>query len=628
MPKPAAIRRKCVPFLIFLFMLPFSLTHAQQNVTVRVSRPITDDFPRITLYLSVTDGAGEHISGLSASNFSVFENDALQLDHTITEEQVGTRQVFVINTTADMKVRDSLGRSRFELARQALLSWWRTPAASVIDVDDLRLVTAEGILLSHTRSTADLAATLDEFTPTYDENRSGYDTLLRALDVALETPSHPGMPTHVVFLTPLMRIPQDVSISNIITRARMSGIVIHPVLFGQAENMEQPEAEPLRQLAEATGGQFLLFDPNQGLSELAEKILAQRAEYKLTYPSNVISSGSHLVQIRLTDADLEVYSEIQTFEINVMPPDVAFIQPPDQITRETDEAGLTMEELPPTSRTLQLLITFPDGHPRTLRQSQLVVDGEIVAVRDQEPFDYLDWDLSKYLQSQAHTIQAVVEDSLGLQGVSIELPVSIEVNTPPRGLSSLRSAVGPVIGAVFILILGIAVSTMILSGTRTQTAAAAETKQGSSVLRQHLKRAGYRKQAAPQEVEARLVLLDDDDTDLDAIPLTGGDVILGRDPSMTPAPLLDPSVSNLHARLIRQAGGNYLLKDQGSEAGTWVNYEEVSEEGRILSHGDLIHIGRVKMRFLQSAPPPPATIRIYPSATNPSTAVHSQGRQT
>ncbi|MEJ2562173.1 MAG: hypothetical protein P8Z42_05725, partial [Anaerolineales bacterium] len=451
MPKPAAIRRKCVPFLIFLFMLPFSLTHAQQNVTVRVSRPITDDFPRITLYLTVTDGAGEHISGLSASNFSVFENDALQLDHTVTEEQVGTRQVFVINTTADMKVRDSLGRSRFELARQALLSWWRTPAASVIDVDDFRLVTAEGILVSHTRSTVDLAATLDEFTPAFEESSNGYDILLRALDIALEAPSHQGMPTHDVFLTPLMRIPQDVSISNIITRARMSGIVIHPVLFGQAENMEQPEAEPLRQLAEATGGQFLFFDPKLGLSGLAEKILAQRAEYKLTYSSNVISSGSHLVQIRLTDADHDVYSEIQTFEINVMP----------------GEANLTLEELPPTSRTLQLLITFPDGHPRALRQSQLVVDGEIVAVRDQEPFDYLDWDLSEYLQSQAHTIQAVVEDNLGLQGVSIELPVSIEVKTPPRGLSSLRSAVGPVIGAVVVLILGIAVSTVILSGTHS-----------------------------------------------------------------------------------------------------------------------------------------------------------------
>ncbi len=626
MSRPVTTRRLCIPLLLLLFMLPFSLTYAQQNLSVRVSRPITDDFPQITLYLSVTDGAGEHIAGLSALNFSVFEDDALQLDHTVTEEQVGTRQVFVINTTADMKVRDSLGRSRFDLVRQALFSWWRTPAASLIDVDDLRLVAAEGILVSHTRSTADLAATLDEFTPAYPDDLSGYDILLRALDVALEAPSHPGMPTHVIFLTPLMRIPQDVSISNIITRARMSGIVIHPVLFGQAASIEQPEAEPLRQLAEATGGQFLLFDPNLGLSDLEEKILAQRSEYKLSYPSNVIASGSHLLQIRLNDVDLEVYSEIQTFEITVMPPDVAFIQPPDQITRETDKASMTLEDMPPTSRGLQLLITFPDGHPRAVRQSQLVVDGEIAAVREQEPFDSLEWDLRGYLQSQSHTIQAVVEDSLGLQGVSIELPVSIEVKTPPRGLSSLRSAIGPVVGAVVILILGIAISTVILSGARPQTAATAETRQNASALRQHLKRAGFRKRTTPQEAEARLVLLDNDDTELDAIPLTGVDIILGRDPSMTPAPLLDPSVSNLHARLIRQAGGNYLLKDQGSEAGTWVNYDEISAEGRILSHGDLIHIGRVKMRFLQSALSTPTTVRIYPSAIDSPASIQSKGR--
>jgi hypothetical protein len=626
--KPGMTRSACLALFLFFFLLPFSLTHAQQVTNLRTSRPITDDFPQITVYLAVTDGAGGHVSGLSAANFSVLENETLLLGHTVIEEQVGTRQVFLINTTADMKVRDSLGRSRFDLARQALLSWWQTPAASLVGIDDLRLITAEGILITHTRSAADLAATLNEFSPSFDESISGYDILLRALDVTLEAPSHPGMPTHIIFLTPLMRIPQEVAISNIITRARMSGVVIHPVLFGHAENMEQPEAEPLRQLAEATGGQFILFDPKQGLNDLGEKILEQRSEYKLTYPSKVIASGSHLLQIRYSDADLEVLSEIQSFDVTVMPPDVAFIQPPDRITRETEEANIIPEDMPPTSQTLQLLITFPDEHPRALTRSQLIVDGEIVAERHQEPFDSLEWNIRNYLDSQSHTIQAIVEDNLGLQGVSIELPIFIEVNSPPRGLSSLRSAMGPVIAAVAVLILGITISAVIISGKRIPATAPAEAKENTATFRQRLKRAGYRKELTPQQAEAQLVLLDQDNTEVGAIPLSGTDFILGRDPSMTPAPLLEPSVSNLHARIIRQAGGNYLLRDQGSEAGTWVNFNEITEEGRILSHGDLIHIGRVKMRFLQSKPPSPATIRIYPAESDSHDSTHSQERPT
>ncbi|HEY69596.1 MAG TPA: FHA domain-containing protein [Anaerolineae bacterium] len=91
---------------------------------------------------------------------------------------------------------------------------------------------------------------------------------------------------------------------------------------------------------------------------------------------------------------------------------------------------------------------------------------------------------------------------------------------------------------------------------------------------------------------------------LQAIPLTGAELNLGRDASLAAFPIEDPSVSPLHARLIRSASGRYLLRDQGSVAGTWVNYEAVSEQGRELKHGDVIHLGRVAFRFQLKNPPP------------------------
>ena len=37
--------------------------------------------------------------------------------------------------------------------------------------------------------------------------------------------------------------------------------------------------------------------------------------------------------------------------------------------------------------------------------------------------------------------------------------------------------------------------------------------------------------------------------------------------------------------------------DEGSIAGTWINYTPVSRNGADLEHGDIIHIGRTGFRF-------------------------------
>jgi predicted component of type VI protein secretion system len=38
-------------------------------------------------------------------------------------------------------------------------------------------------------------------------------------------------------------------------------------------------------------------------------------------------------------------------------------------------------------------------------------------------------------------------------------------------------------------------------------------------------------------------------------------------------------------------------------AGTWVNYEPVTREGRRLAHGDRIHLGQLLYRFDLNQPP-------------------------
>jgi pSer/pThr/pTyr-binding forkhead associated (FHA) protein len=69
--------------------------------------------------------------------------------------------------------------------------------------------------------------------------------------------------------------------------------------------------------------------------------------------------------------------------------------------------------------------------------------------------------------------------------------------------------------------------------------------------------------------------------------------------------------------LIRQADGSYLLRDQGSTAGTWVNYQPLDEKGISLQHGDIIHFGMAEFRFELAAPPEPRAITVMQEGEQP-----------
>jgi hypothetical protein len=87
------------------------------------------------------------------------------------------------------------------------------------------------------------------------------------------------------------------------------------------------------------------------------------------------------------------------------------------------------------------------------------------------------------------------------------------------------------------------------------------------------------------------------------IPVLEKDMTFGTDPVQSVHVLDDPSISPLHARIKRTPEGGFLIYDHGSVAGTWVNYEPVTREGRPLIHGDRIHFGQLMYRFDLSQPP-------------------------
>jgi hypothetical protein len=286
----------------------------------------------------------------------------------------------------------------------------------------------------------------------------------------------------------------------------------------------------------------------------------------------------------------------------------------------------------PAHESIEVLIEFPDGHPRALKRTTLYVDGQEVDQNTSEPFETFKWDLSTYEKSGQHEIVVEAEDMLGLKKSSMGIPVSLTVVQPPRGVQALlaryRSYV--VFGAIGLA--GLALVLILVSsrlGGKLFKKRREKRKQFEDPLTQPIvaviepptspikkpktlpRRAGWLRlqsvQKVPRLPEAPAYLKrltnGGEPASMVPIPVLEKDMTFGTDPVQSVYVLDDPSVSPLHARIKRAPDGDFLIYDHGSVAGTWVNYEPVTREGRRLAHGDRIHFGQLMYRFDLSQPP-------------------------
>jgi hypothetical protein len=101
--------------------------------------------------------------------------------------------------------------------------------------------------------------------------------------------------------------------------------------------------------------------------------------------------------------------------------------------------------------------------------------------------------------------------------------------------------------------------------------------------------------ASDEESKAYLEPLENAPEHQALIPLSSGNVTLGRDPRLVQIPFNERSVSRLHARII-ETDGAYRIYDEGSASGTYVNFERISLTPRVLNDKDDVHFGRVSQR--------------------------------
>lgn len=86
------------------------------------------------------------------------------------------------------------------------------------------------------------------------------------------------------------------------------------------------------------------------------------------------------------------------------------------------------------------------------------------------------------------------------------------------------------------------------------------------------------------------------------ISLTGPELTIGKGADCQ-IKITDPGVSRHHAKLL-QLGDSWLIEDNGSANGTFVNFtRKAAGERTTLSNLDVVFIGRTVAKFFETAPP-------------------------
>lgn len=602
-------------FLLSSFLFPLS-SFAQTSAYAEIGIPDASAFPKISTVLDVYDASGQFVGGLKPSTLVALEDGNPRQVQELTEGPVGAQIVIGVNPGPALDVRDGQGISRYQQVQQMLGGWAQSRPADA--GDNLSLVTIAGPLIAHTTPEAWLAS-FAAFQPDFRATTPNIRSLALTLDAALVPVPQVGMKRAVLFITPHMEDPAlEIALTEIATRALASHTRINIWLVDGEQFFEHPSALLFQTLAAQTGGGYMAFSGRETLPDPETYFASLRRVYHLTYASAITTSGDHALSVDVSLGEVSVSSAPQTFSLNVQPPNPIIAALPAQLTRTApSDDPYNAEVLVPAEQPLEIFFDFPDGHPRPIVRAALFVDGKLAAENTSGALDQFTWDLRGYIASGQHILKVEATDSLGLTGESLSLPVTVTVVKPPSGLVALVEQYRPIIVWGVVALAGL-IFLSILFGSRlslSRRKRKAQRRQFADPLTQPVsavtelptgKQKTTRRPRPDQvtDTAAWLIRLEPDGRPAASspIPIPSPEVTLGTDPVQSSVILDEPALSPLHAR-IRQTGADYVIFDQNSVAGTWVNYEIVTQEGYPLKHGDRVNFGHLSYRFELKEPP-------------------------
>lgn len=599
---------------MILLSVCVSAGSAQSAGGIELSKPDLSQYPQINFTFRPVNASGEFLKDLQAIHIEIIENGQKLSASSLELVNSGVQLTVAVNEGPTLANRYS-GVSRFERIKAALYTWISTHDSQTMD--ELRLVTNQGAVNISRTDPADWSKVVEAYQPDLRNLQPGLASLTSALDGILSEGNLAEKPTALLYITPLPAVDQIDELEAIFTQAVENDICIFVWLVGPKEYAVAENALKLKELAEQTGGNFFLFTGSEELPDVSDLLDPLAYLYRLSYKSSLNISGDYSLGIKVEKDQLVMESNEVTLSLNVSAPNPIFLSPPTEITRSWTETKRKRDSvLTPDNAMIQIMVEFPDGMERDLTYSRLFVDNMLVSENTIEPFNTFTWNISKLTESGSHTMQVTIEDVAGLQGETINIPVEVIVleqsKTFLERIFARINIVNGVIGGTLILLAagGIAFLTRVLkkkprklirkpsidpvtqpveiNGEYSLAPSIAEERiewpviRGAGLAAARLLRKTSSAQDALQPRE---------------IPLSGDEVSIGSERKKADIILTHETVSAVHARIFKDADGNFRVADMGSSAGTWVNYAPVSSHGALLEHGDLVQFGRVSYIF-------------------------------
>lgn len=600
--------------LAVLLCQPLASALAQSGGTAAISAPNTTRFPEIVFYLEAYDSTGSFIPDLTPEDMTVLENDDPRPVTDIQLVEPGVQIIVAFNAAPVMANRIA-GETIFEKLRARLEGWAEDQPGQTND--DFSLVTGEGVQTIRQTEPRRWKQKMEEYQPDLMQSKPSLSGFSQALDLTTDPNPNAQMKRAILYITPLPADATLEALPNLAARAAESKVRVFVWLVADTTADTSPAAEALRSLARETGGHFFLFSGVETLPNPDVYFGPLRKLYQVSYTSGVRSAGKQDLQVEIERTGVRARSEVEAFTLNVQPPNPMFLEPPARIERSAP-GGQNGSALQPSDVTLKMLVEFPDGYMRPLNRAELYVDGELADANTEAPFDVFAWDLNDYATSGNHRLQIKIQDALGFEQASSEIPVEIMVVQPAQ--ITLRDQVSPrrlIIGGAVFLAAAALLAVLWLSGKRHWFSSAERLRsarrmkdpvtQPVEIAQDQPRKSkdaasespSWPRPSANRNAPAWLVRLDENNQPVagNTIPVLRRETTFGSSPQQASCVIPSPSISGLHARLTLTRDGGYLLADTNSVAGTWVNFSPVSTAGVILQHGDIIHLGQIGFRF-------------------------------
>ncbi len=295
--------RKILTFS-FLGLLLFSSTltaGAQGGTQVRITQVDNSNFPHVTVYVSVTDGAGNPV-GVDPATIQIFENGQLMEPtevrgggDVVGGEDIQVTTMLVIDISGSMDKGNKIGAAR-DAAKTYVNGMGADDQAGLVTFDT-QVYEVQGL----TSDKAALTAAIDGLQTGSDTAMS--DAILKAA-VALESVS--GRKA-VLVLSDGMDNQSSSTEEDIVSSVGPSGLTVSAIGFGDPSAGGQAGIDEagLKSLTSRTGGQYAYVTDAATLTNLYQQYgQAFQSEYAVTYitPSTTRDGVNRGLKVELASA--------------------------------------------------------------------------------------------------------------------------------------------------------------------------------------------------------------------------------------------------------------------------------------------------------------------------------------